>query len=283
MPVQRPLLLLPEKAFEQLGSLFHDRHVGGPARIHHAIGAELSERGDDPALQVFARTRADALTDRHAHGGRELHDGRDCGIVEPVERAVGLILDGQGAGRAYERALAALDAGLGLAPGATEAHRGVGTRMVELDDADALHLAAGLDAAKAADALVGREDEAVGRGVRLDGTRCEAARKARDVKAHDAGDLLQLAGAVARAARAGLAVVREEELRLELLHAADLVRVGIDDVALDKTGLAGRHHAARAVGAGDLDEAHAASARTVIERRKFAKRRNEGARAPGDF
>ena len=116
---------------------------------------------------------------------------------------------------------------------ATEAHRGVGTRMVELDDADALHLAAGLDAAKAADALVGREDEAVGRGVRLDGTRCEAARKARDVKAHDAGDLLQLASAVARAARAGLAVVREEELRLELLHAADLVRVGVDGVALD--------------------------------------------------
>ena len=151
----------------------------------------------------------------------------------------------------------------------------------ERDGAHAVHLSADFEAAKTADALVGREGEGGRRRVGAV-TVHKAPREARDVEPHGLRDRLEFAVAVARALRAALAVVGKEEFRLELTHAAQLRARGAHAKAFLHARVAGRDGAG-AVLLHDFHETHAAGPRTVVKRREFAERRNENPFAAGDL
>ena len=270
------------KALDEFGAFLENRHVGRPARVTDEVGAELLEAGDEEALEIFARGKPHGFADREAHGRSHLHDGRDRGIFKEFERAFTLILDGDGARRTDERTLAALNAAVGRPPGgAVKADDRFRSEAFERDGAHAVHLSADFEAAKTADALVGREGEGGRRRVGAV-TVHEATREARDVEPHGLRDRLEFAVAVARALRAALAVVGKEEFRLELTHAAQLRARRAHAKAFLHARVAGRDGAG-AVLLHDFRETHAAGPRTVVKRREFAERRNENPFAAGDL
>ena len=270
------------EALDQFGAFFENRHVGRPARVANEVGAELLEAGDEEALEIFARGKSHGFADREANGRGHLHDGRDRGILKEFERALALILHGDRARRTDERTLAALNAAVGRPPGgAVKADGRFRSEAFERDGAHAVHLSADFEAAKTADALVGREGEGGRRRVGAV-TVHKAPREARDVEPHGLRDRLEFAVAVARALRAALAVVGKEEFRLELTHAAQLRARGAHAKAFLHARVAGRDGAG-AVLLHDFHETHAAGPRTVVKRREFAERRNENPFAAGDL
>ena len=115
--------------------------------------------------------KAELLSPRSAHGGRDLEHDDLVRIRDRVEHAVGVIALAKGADGTVSDALpagGAIDLGDWLA--ATNVNRSVGGAVREVPNAKALDLLANLDAAKTANALlvVANERERAVPGVVLD-------------------------------------------------------------------------------------------------------------------
>ena len=272
---------------ENLRPLLHDRHVGGPARVHHEVDAQGFQRRRDAAFDVGPGREPEGFAQLDPHRRRRLHDGRHHRIFDPVEKHVALILFRQRPRRAHQRALPAGDAAAALGPlhaDRPEADRGRGPHAVQGERALPRHLAAGFDAAQAPHAPAPVKDQCPAGVVIAPLRRLRAevdARGGAKPQAHPRG--LQFARPMARAARAVLAVVGHQEFQLELLHPADLRGLGFDPPARAQHRVAGGRDERVALHGRHLHQAHAAGSRAVPHFREFAERLDEDALAARGF
>ncbi len=205
---QRPAL---GQALDELAPLLHDGEVGGELRVEDLVEAEAPEGRGHLAGDEAAGSHAEGLAQGSPDRRRRLdHDG-PARVGQGAPKLVGLVVLGDGARRADNRALAALYAGAGGEAAVHEGRdSGADAAPGEADGRDALHLGADGHAATAEDAFVVVAHEAVGRGVELGGL--PSPREADVPDAQRPRRVLQLAGAGARAGEAVGRVVREEEL-----------------------------------------------------------------------
>ena len=255
-------------ALDELVGLLHDGEVGAEVGVEDLVEAESSQGSGQLALHGGADGQAEGLAQAGADGGSGLHDDVLGRVVDGLDHVVDAGLLIQRAGGAHGDALAAGDAG-GLAQAHLEGAGDVGGKaaLVGADDADALGLFAGGDAAAAEDAL-GVVADHVDRGLVELRRVLLALEGGLALHAVLAAQGLQLAFAGAHAAQAGAVVVREQQLEGSLAVLHDLGRVGEDlHVGGDGVDAGG----AQTAGALDLDHADAAGA-DLVDLLEVAKR-----------
>ena len=142
------------QAAQELVPLLHDDQVGGEVGVEDLVDAQLAQGGHHAPLYVGPGRQVELVAQSHAHRGSELHDREDIRIVAVVDDALGVVLLGQGAHRTDQGALPAGDAlAAGQLLGIADADLPREARARGRQGLDALHVAAHLDTAAAADAL----------------------------------------------------------------------------------------------------------------------------------
>jgi hypothetical protein len=143
-------------ALHELAALFHDREVGGEARVEDVVDAEATQGGDEHAVDVLAGADAELFGQRDRDRGCVLRDDGLVRVEQRVGDAVEVAAFAQCAGRADHDALPAVDAGRDVeALLECGADGRLGAAADEVDRADALDLFADPHAAAAEDALLG--------------------------------------------------------------------------------------------------------------------------------
>ena len=246
-------------SLEELGSLLHNREVGGEVHVVNAVEAETLYSRDHLALDVSTRLVAEALADCSA----DRRCGADCDVLlrvgDSVEHLLSVVLFVERADRAGNYTLTAADtAGLGELLLERGADVGIKSAVVSADNADALHILAGCYAAAAEDTLVviTNEERRAFVFFVFDARAVEMTFLA----AVFVSQLLKLAGGAAHTGQTFLFVVREHQLEIGLSRGEHLRGVREDLHALVDRIYARGYESARAR---DFDKAETAGADLV--------------------
>ena len=266
------------EALDELGTLFHDRDVGGEVRIEHLVEAEHAESRIDLTGRELARLHAESFAEGDADGRSDLDDAGLGGIAERLPYLGGLVVLVDRADGAVGRALAALDAGrLGELDVDRRSHDGLFAAADELESPDVLHLLAHLGATAALDALVGIENDRR-RGV-IDVAMDDFLRERDVADAEVGGDILKFAGTRTGALQTVRRMVSEDELENGLADLNDVGIVGQNLHTLGRFGAAsteklGRRNELTRFGAArkELTDDADAAARTSLEIGMVAER-----------
>ncbi len=266
------------EALDELGTLFHDRDVGGEVRIEHLIEAEHAESRVNLTGRELAGLHAESFAESDADGGSDLDDAGLGGITQSRPDLGRLVVLVNRADGAMGRALTALDAGrLGELNVGSGSHDGLFAAADELESPDVLHLLAHFSAAAALDALVGIENERRSRGIVIAVDHLLRERNVAD--AEIGGDVLELAGTRTGALQAVGRMVRENELENGLADLNDIGVVGQNLHTLGRFGAAGteklgRRHELTGLGAArkELTDDADTAARTGLEIGMVAER-----------
>jgi hypothetical protein len=260
------------QACEQLGTLFHDGQVGGEVRVEHGIEAEPPERGDHLSGHQGAGLVVELLTESAADRGRGLHDDMFLRVAESSPDLIDSGVLGDGSDRADRGALATLDAH-DVAEVLRESRTDNGGESPSLrkEAADALDFVADGHAAPAHHALSGVACESGSRRV-IDAPRLLAF-VGDAVDAQVAGEIAELAIAVARTHLAVSLVLREQKLDHGATALAYSGRVGLHDHGFSRRLRARSDQSARAL---DLYQAYPAGA-YGLHTLQIAERRDVGA------
>ena len=266
------------EALDELGTLFHDRDVGGEVRIEHLVEAEHAKSRIDLTGRKLTGLHAESFAESDTDGRSDLDDAGLGGIAESLPDLGRLVVLVNRADGAVSGALTALDAGrLGELDVGCGSHDGLFAAADELESPYVLHLLADFSATTALNALIGIKDDRR-RGV-VDVAVIDFLRERNVADAEIGGDILELAGARTGALQAVGRMVREDELENGLTDLNDVGVVGQNLHTLGRFGAAGteklrrryeltRFGAARKELTNDADTA----ARTGLEIRMVAER-----------
>ena len=226
------------EALDELGTLFHDRDVGGEVRVEHLVEAEHAESRVDLAGHELARLHAESFAESDTDGGSDLNDASLGRVTESIPNLGRLVVLVNRADGAVGRALAALDAGrLGELDVGCGSHDGLFAAADEFKSPYVLHLLAHLGATAALDALVGIEND---RRRRVVDVAVNDFLRERDVADAEVGsDILKFAGTRTGALQAVGRMVREDELENGLADLNDVGIVGQNLHTLGRFGAAG--------------------------------------------
>ena len=226
------------EALDELGTLFHDRDVGGEVRIKDLVEAEHAKSRIYLTGRKLTGLHAESFAESNADGGSDLNDASLGRVTESLPDLGRLVILVNRADWAVGRALTALDAGrLGELDVGSGSHNSLFAAADELESPYVLHLLAHLGTTAALDALVGIENDRR-RGV-VDVAMDDFLRERDVADAEVGGDILKFAGAGTRALQTVGRMVREDELENGLADLDDVGIVGQNLHTLGRFGAAG--------------------------------------------
>lgn len=226
------------EALDELGTLFHDRDVGGEVRIEHLVEAEHAKSRIDLTGRKLTGLHAESFAESDTDGRSDLNDAGLGGIAESIPDLGRLVVLVNRADGAVSGALTALDAGrLGELDVGCGSHDGLFAAADEFKSPYVLHLLADFSAATALNALIGIKDDRR-RGV-VDVAVIDFLRERDVADAEVGGDILKFAGTRAGALQTVGRMVRENELENGLADLNDVGIVGQNLHALGRFGAAG--------------------------------------------
>ena len=231
-------LTASREALDELGTLFHDRDVGGEVRIEHLVKAEHAKSRIDLTGRKLARLHAERFAESDADGGSDLDDASLGRVTESIPNLGRLVVLVNRADGAVSGALTALDAGrLGELNVGCGSHDGLFAAADELESPYVLHLLADFSAATALNALIGIKDDRR-RGV-INIAVIDFLRERDVADAEVGGDILKFAGTRTGALQAVGRMVSEDELENGLADLNDVRVVGQNLHTLGRFGAAG--------------------------------------------